>query len=415
MHCMGMEMNYKQALEYLKQVNIYGSVLGLDTIKELLRRLGNPQNNLKVVHIAGTNGKGSTGAFLQSILMKAGYKVGRYSSPAVFETREIIKVHNENISETDYASCIARIKDKCQEMIGDGLPHPTPFEIETAMAFMYLKEQQCDICLVECGMGGETDATNVFESVLCSVITCISIDHTQFLGETLSDIAKVKAGIIKKECPVVVAPQSMEAHKVIEQIAGQLSSPLTVADSKITAELKMKGSFQHINAAVAMEAALVLEKAGFEVADFIEEGIMNAYWPGRLETISEKPLIVIDGAHNPAAVRELATSIDLYFTNRKIAFIMGVLSDKDFKMEAEIIADKAVKIITVTPNNKRGLDAQLLKDTLMEFNPNVVSAISLEDGLNQALTVINQNQADMILAFGSLSYLGELKKLVQKA
>lgn len=409
-------MNYTQSREYLEKVNTYGSVLGLDTIKELLRRLGNPQNSLKVVHIAGTNGKGSTGAFLQSILINSGYKTGRYSSPAVFEDLEIIKVQDKNITENDFAMLISIIKDKCDGMLAEGLLHPTSFEIETAMALLYFKQQQCDICLVECGMGGEGDATNVFDKVLCSVITSISLDHTQYLGENIIDIAKIKSGIIKPGCPVVIAPQSSEVERYIIEKAKTINSDLVIAKPlNDDFDLKMKGKYQLINASVAIEVANILEKSGFNVKRFIKKGLESAYWPGRMETISENPLIIIDGAHNPAAVKELKTSIDLYFTNSRIAFIMGVLSDKDFKKEAEIIAHKGVKIFTITPNNKRGLSGAILKDVIKEFNPNVEDAKNIEDGLNKAKAMVDEGSADMIIAFGSLSYLGELKRLVQKA
>ena len=203
-------MNYSEAREYLKNVNKLGSILGLNTIKELLKRLGNPQNELKVVHIAGTNGKGSIMTFVQNILMESGYKVGRYCSPAVFNEREIIRINDEYISEEQSADLLTRIKEKCDSMYSEGLPHPTSFEIETAEALMFFKEQNCDIALIECGMGGETDATNVFEKVLCSVIATISLDHTQFLGSTIEEITKVK-----------LLAASLEVFCSIEKIEGE--------------------------------------------------------------------------------------------------------------------------------------------------------------------------------------------------
>ncbi len=221
-------MNYSEAREYLKNVNKLGSILGLNTIKELLKRLGNPQNELKVVHIAGTNGKGSIMTFVQNILMESGYKVGRYCSPAVFNEREIIRINDEYISEEQSADLLTRIKEKCDSMYSEGLPHPTSFEIETAEALMFFKEQNCDIALIECGMGGETDATNVFEKVLCSVIATISLDHTQFLGSTIEEITKVKSGIIKENCPVVMSKQTGEAESVIKKVCKQNNSKLII-------------------------------------------------------------------------------------------------------------------------------------------------------------------------------------------
>lgn len=426
-------MNYSEAREYLREVNKYGSVLGLETIKELLKRLGNPQDDLKVVHVAGTNGKGSTMTFLQSILMESGYIVGRYSSPAVFEYREIIRINNDYIDEESLAKIISQIKQKCDEMVQEGLPHPTPFEIETAMAFVYFKQKKCDIVLVECGMGGETDATNVFDKVLCSVITSISLDHTQFLGETISEIATIKAGIVKNGCPVVMSRQSKEAIDTISEVSKQKNSEIIVTNSvdKIEAEyfvtkfrytasndksycadLKMPGTYQLINAATAVEAVLVLEKQGFDTSKNIETGLVNAFWPGRFEVVCKAPPIIIDGAHNPGAVSELRKSIDLYFTNKRITFIMGVLADKDFRREAEIIADRAVNIITITPNSIRALSGVKLAETLRGYNKNVQTADSLEDALRLAKEAVENNQSDMILAFGSLSFLGDLKTTI---
>lgn len=457
-----MEMNYSEAREYLKNVNKLGSILGLNTIKELLKRLGNPQNELKVVHIAGTNGKGSIMTFIQNILMESGYKVGRYCSPAVFNEREIIRINDEYISEEQSADLLTRIKEKCDSMYSEGLPHPTSFEIETAEALMFFKEQNCDIALIECGMGGETDATNVFEKVLCSVIATISLDHTQFLGSTIEEITKVKSGIIKENCPVVMSKQIVEAESVIKKVCKQNNSKLiipTEQDSenveidglttKVTYKasnnkeyilnLQALGTYQIKNAKTAVEVALVLDKAltektnicdesdknngtgmknninnsGNTIEKNIKKGIEKTVWPGRMEVISKEPLIIIDGAHNPGAVLELRKTLDLYFTNKRITFIMGVLSDKDFSKEAEIIADRAERIITITPNNSRGLDGHKLAETLVKYNHNVQVADSLKQAAEESIDTIKENRADMILAFGSLSYLGELKQVVR--
>lgn len=455
-------MNYSEAREYLKNVNKLGSILGLNTIKELLKRLGNPQNELKVVHIAGTNGKGSIMTFVQNILMESGYKVGRYCSPAVFNEREIIRINDEYISEEQSADLLTRIKEKCDSMYSEGLPHPTSFEIETAEALMFFKEQNCDIALIECGMGGETDATNVFEKVLCSVIATISLDHTQFLGSTIEEITKVKSGIIKENCPVVMSKQTGEAESVIKKVCKQNNSELIIPTeqdfenveidgltTKVTYKasnnkeyilnLQALGTYQIKNAKTAVEVALVLDKAltektnicdesdknnstgmknninnsGNTIEKNIKKGIEKTVWPGRMEVISKEPLIIIDGAHNPGAVLELRKTLDLYFTNKRITFIMGVLSDKDFSKEAEIIADRAERIITITPNNSRGLDGHKLAETLVKYNHNVQVADSLKQAAEESIDTIKKNRADMILAFGSLSYLGELKQVVR--
>ena len=347
-------------------------------------------------------------------------------------------------------------------MYSEGLPHPTSFEIETAEALMFFKEQNCDIALIECGMGGETDATNVFEKVLCSVIATISLDHTQFLGSTIEEITKVKSGIIKENCPVVMSKQTVEAENVIKQVCKQKNSELIIPTeqdfenveidgltTKVTYKasnnkeyilnLQALGTYQIKNAKTAVEVALVLDKAltektnicdesdknnstgmknninnsGNTIEKNIKKGIEKTVWPGRMEVISKEPLIIIDGAHNPGAVLELRKTLDLYFTNKRITFIMGVLSDKDFSKEAEIIADRAERIITITPNNSRGLDGHKLAETLVKYNHNVQVADSLKQAAEESIDTIKENRADMILAFGSLSYLGELKQVVR--
>ena len=400
--------------------------------------------------------------FVQNILMESGYKVGRYCSPAVFNEREIIRINDEYISEEQSADLLTRIKEKCDSMYSEGLPHPTSFEIETAEALMFFKEQNCDIALIECGMGGETDATNVFEKVLCSVIATISLDHTQFLGSTIEEITKVKSGIIKENCPVVISKQTVEAENVIKQVCKQKNSELIIPTeqdlenveidgltTKVTYKasnnkeyilnLQALGTYQIKNAKTAVEVAIVLDKAltektnicdesdmnnstgmknninnsGNTIEKNIKKGIEKTVWPGRMEVISKEPLIIIDGAHNPGAVLELRKTLDLYFTNKRITFIMGVLSDKDFSKEAEIIADRAERIITITPNNSRGLDGHKLAETLVKYNHNVQVADSLKQAAEESIDTIKDNRADMILAFGSLSYLGELKQVVR--
>lgn len=433
-------MNYTEARRYLKEVNKYGSVLGLKSITTLLDTLGNPQKELKVVHIAGTNGKGSTLAFLQSVLEKAGYQAGRYSSPAVFDYDEIIQINGKNIEKQELADIVTLIREKADMILEKYGFHPTPFEIETAMAFEYFKRKRCDIVLVECGMGGASDATNVFDQVLCSVITSISLDHTAFLGETIEEIAQVKAGVIKPYCPVVIAKQSQGAVNIIKNIAkekkaefiqagkAQLEAQINPADmkgvknriiyramngKKYQTNIQMLGTYQSVNAATAIETLLCLESYGYQLEEYIEQGLSKAVWNGRMEIISEKPLFIIDGAHNPGAVEELRNSMDLYFTNKRITFIMGVLADKDFAQEAELIADRAENIITVTPDNSRALDGKKLAETLSVYHKNVQYMDNISKAVAFAMDYAKKGQTDMILAFGSLSHLKDIKQAVK--
>ena len=423
------EMNYQEARACLEEISSLGSVLGLDTMKELLKRLENPQQDLKVVHIAGTNGKGSIMTFLQSILIEAGYRIGRYSSPAVFEFREMFQIGIDYISEEDFARLFFKVQTVAQKMVEDGLAHPTEFEMETAIAFLLFQEKNCDIVLIECGMGGETDATNVFSKNLCSIIATISLDHMKFLGNTLQEIAKVKSGIIKNGCPVVSSIQSGAVETVLRLEANNKNAEYIQAKTAIMTEegkfkylsnsgetysfaMQMKGSYQLKNVATAIEAAEQLEKKGFSVGKFIESGIEKAIWPGRMEVISKEPLIIIDGAHNPGAVEELVQTIQRDFTNRTIAFIMGVLADKDYEEEAKMIAGFGKVIYTVTPDNKRALPAERLAETLRKYQGAVQAKESVAVALEQAILDVEEGKVDMILAFGSLSYLKEVKNYV---
>ena len=374
-------MEYREAVEYLNSTNKLGSVLGLDTIKELLSRLGNPQDSLKVVHFAGTNGKGSTMAYLESILLCAGYSVGKYNSPAVFDEREVITVDKTPISEKDVAYYIEKIEKTCDEMVSDGFAHPTRFEIETAMAFSFFADLDLDVCLIECGLGGRDDATNVFKKNLLAVITSISLDHTKELGNTIEEIKKNKEGIVKEGCPVIYA--------------------------------KEDGSIDEINQDLAIRAAKELQKQGFKLKKYIDEGIAETLWPGRMEIISENPFVLIDGAHNPGAVKQLKDYIDLHFTNKRIAFIMGVLADKDYSEEASIIAGKATQIYTILPNNSRGLSEDKLADIISKYNPNVMAAESAKEAVDKAFGAAQNGQIDIIIAFGSLFILKDVKEAVK--
>ncbi len=423
-------MNYIQAREYLKKVSARGSVLGLESVKRLLEYIGNPQEKLNVVHVAGTNGKGSTLAFLQNILMDAKYSVGRFSSPAVFHYREMIRINDKYIEKEELAELVTMLKEQCDVMTAKGFPHPTLFEIETAMALKYFQKKNCQIVLIECGMGGATDATNVFEQVVCSVITSISLDHMEFLGNKIEEIARQKAGIIKENCPIVMAEQSRKVERIIQEIGQEKGANVIVAHriTKYSIEeggtkiqypasngvvyqtrINMPGAYQLINSAVAIEVALVLQQKGYQVENYIATGIQKTFWEGRMEIVRKDPLLVIDGAHNPGAVKELKTSLDLYFTNRRITFIMGVLADKDFTREAEIIARRAEMIITVTPDNKRALDGAHLAEVLRQYHDFVICADSVKQALQMAEQSVREKRSDMILAFGSLSYLREIK------
>lgn len=430
-------MNYKEAREFVNETTKYGSVLGLENIRVLLKLLDNPQDKIKIVHIAGTNGKGSIFTFVQSVLLEAGINVGRYSSPAVFHYREIISYNGKVIEKDEFAQYASIVKHACDKMVMDNRPHPTAFEIETAIAYLYFADKSCDIVLIETGMGGETDATNVEKSSLCSVISSISLDHMQFLGDTVEEIAKVKSGIIKENGIVITSKQDKKILDIIRKVAEEKNNQFIVANDaqdfvvngyetsfqyysahgrKMNITINMMGAYQIVNACTAIEALLALRDKGYEIKDkHIYEGMKNAVWPGRMEIINENPLIVIDGAHNPAAANMLRETIEMYFTNKRIAFIMGVLADKDYREEAKITATYATNIFTITPDNKRALNGEKLAETISAFNKNVQYISDLREAVDVTMKMYQENKIDMILAFGSLSYLGDLKKIINDA
>ncbi|HEX3078366.1 MAG TPA: Mur ligase family protein, partial [Lachnospiraceae bacterium] len=339
-------MNFKEAMLYLDQVSSFGSVLGLETTRELLDRLDNPQDKLKFIHIAGTNGKGSTAAYLANILSKAGYKVGRYISPTILEYCERIQITcgtTRYIGKEAVARHITRISSIINEMLKQGISHPTPFEIETAMAFLEFVEQNCDIVVLEVGLGGRLDSTNVIQTTVCSVITSISMDHMNILGDTLGKIAYEKAGIIKYGVPVVSYLQDIEAAKVIEQVCEQQKANLTVVnynrivnpiyalagstfDYKDYMELRIQllGEIQIRNAVVAVETIGVLNELGYHISEqSIREGLIDTRWKGRFEVIHEKPLVIIDGAYSRRNARSDAVS---FFPNFNFAWILDNLA-----------------------------------------------------------------------------------------
>ena len=416
-------MSFDAAKEYIDGLNRFGSVLGLESVKALLDMLGNPQENLKVIHIAGTNGKGSTIAFMEAILMEAGYKVGKYTSPVVFEYLEKFQINGENISEDKFARLTHKLKDILVTLKKQNDIQATIFEVETAMAFEYFKDEACDIVLLETGMGGDMDATNVCSKVLASVLVSISLDHIGFLGETIEEIAFHKAGIIKDNCPVVVMNQSSEVINVIEEYAQCRKASVYIAD---VSELPtgLMGEWQKYNAGVAVKVMEVIEEQGYVITrEQVENGLRKAKWPGRFEKICENPTIIIDGAHNPDAAKKLRETLDKEYRDEKFIYVMGVLGDKDFSEVIKTMADRAEYIITVTPPNPRALDAIRLKDFVEEYNKNVCFATSIEEAYNMAMEKIKEmsmvgelyridNMA--ILAFGSLSYLAEFRKVCKE-
>lgn len=419
-----------EAIEYLTSLKGGKITPGLERISSLLELMGNPQKNVRMIHVAGTNGKGSTLTFIAEILKASGYRVGRYTSPAVVDYRERFRVGDRNISGSDLVRGVSLIREKISLLQEEKKELPSAFEAETALAFWLFGEKGCDFAVIETGMGGLLDATNVIEKPALSVIASVSFDHMAFLGNTLEKIAYQKAGIIKSGCPVVSALQHKEAADVIEKTALEKGSELTVVSedlikdrsgiSKMLCQIfdykgykKLKisllGKYQLKNAALAIEATEALKREGIKIKESaIYEGLEKADIFGRFQMISKKPCVILDGAHNEEAAERLSESIDRYFSGRRLIFIMGMLGDKEVDKVCGITAAKAECVFTVTPDNPRAMNAIELAGIAGRYNKNVTAADSLAEAFEMASLMAGRD--GIIICFGSLSFLGKMKE-----
>lgn len=424
-------MTRRQTEKYIEDLGLYGSVLGLDNMKRLCEGLDLKLDELKVIHIAGTNGKGSTLAFVSEILKQAGYRVGRYLSPTIFEYRERIQIDGRMITWKDLCSYMTRMREVCDQIVSGGYPHPTLFEVETAMSFLYFYEKDCDFIVLETGLGGALDATNVLPKPLVSVLTSISMDHMAFLGDTLKEITRQKCGIIKEGCPVVSQMQTPEALEVIKSCCEEKQAPLVfVSPGQIkkvkngikkqtfsyqsydSVTIRLAGLYQIENAALSLEVIRQLISLGYDIPrKAVYDGFYHANWHGRFEVIAEKPLFIADGAHNEDAAERLAKSIQFYFTNKKIIYIIGVLKDKEYDKIIQKTYALADEIIAIKPpDNPRALDAYELAKQISLYHNRVTKADSIAEAVEMAYLLADTGS--VIIAFGSLSYLGELIKTV---
>ena len=411
-------MTYQEAMAFLEETKQYGSVLGLESITQLMLELGNIQKSVSVIHVAGTNGKGSTCAFLATIYQAAGYHVGRFLTPDVFSYEEEFLYDGVPIEKEELASVFATVKEACEKMVSKGFSHPTRFEVETAAAFLWFFNKKVDLAIVEVGMGGETDATNVISAPIASVLTAISMDHVGFLGNKLSDIALVKAGIIKHACPVVSTWQEAEAETVIRDKALECNAPIFVvqkpkADETLTYELGLEGTFQKQNALLAIEVVRYLNDQYPVTESQIQAGLLQTRWPGRFEQIGTDPLVYIDGAHNVAAAKCLRQTIDLAFPEQKVIYIMGVLEDKDYEEIAEIMFLEGDIVYGITPNNPRALEAKELCEVLREMDVRAYECKDVEMAVETAREYAGIVDG-AVIAFGSLSYLKEVKEVMKQ-
>lgn len=434
-------MTYEEARAFIEESGRYGSKLGLETITELLNRLGNPQDGLKIIHVGGTNGKGSTTAFITSILAYQGYKTGRFISPAVFTYRERVQISARTgntvdtgfITEEGVSAAVCLIKLVCEAMVAEGLSHPTSFEIETAMALLYLAREKVDYAVLEVGMGGRLDATNVIKKPVVSVITSISMDHMQYLGDTIGKIATEKAGIIKPGIPVVTGNTDPEVLRILKQTSKERGSRFVYADASeamdrrfspegtsftyqsINFRIMLLGEYQISNALLAIKTVECLREEGVELSeDALRKGLSMARWSGRLELLRKEPYFLIDGAHNEDAAWQLRKALELYFGGRRLIYIMGVLADKDYPQILSITAGLAQMIYTITPKNARGLNsARLAAEARKHCSGRVIDAENVKQAVTYALS--EAGMEDVIIAFGSLSFLGEVKRCLAES
>lgn len=411
-------MNYQEALDYIHSRNKFGIKLGLDATANLLDKIGNPHKKLKFVHIAGTNGKGSTTSYIHDILMSKGYKVGKFISPYVHSFTERIQINNCEISGEKLAEFTTLVRTAIEK---NGLT-PTEFEVVTAIGLLYFESEGCDYVTLEVGMGGRFDATNVIPPPLVSVITSISIDHTEYLGNTVSDIAFEKCGIIKTGSETVAyADNPADANDVIIKTTAEKGVPLVIADkdsAKILnctidgTDFEYKGEKYHINmlgthqvynAVSAVETARLL---GIE-EEFIKKGLATTKFRGRFEIVSKNPLIIEDGAHNYSGVLALKDGLEAYFSNKKIIMVMAMLKDKEFEKCIKALAPSVDTFIATQANNPRRATACELAQTAKKY----ISEVYFHQDVNKAIEMAKNmcDENSVICVCGSLYLLGDAK------
>lgn len=417
-------MTKEEAWNYIEEINKAGSVLGLDSMRALLDRLDNPQDKIKIVHIAGTNGKGSTGAFLESILSDAGYKTGRYISPTIFTYLERFQINNKYIREDEFIALLDKVKLAADNIVEEGYARPTAFETETALAYLYFLNNNVDVAIIECGMGGKDDATNLCSKPVCTIITSVSMDHMQFLGDSIYDILDAKLGILKQVVPCVADFMPSDMKNIWLDKCDIMSCPHTMIDiGEISVieetyegtefayknkeySISLLGHFQINNSILAIETAEILSKSGFDLNYVnIRNGLRNAVWKGRFQKIYDGPLVIVDGAHNEGGWLSLRDNIETYLKDKELIFVCGVLKDKEYNKMLKILSPYSECFYAVTPDNGRALDGELLKQYAEEYFRDV-RCRDINSAMDEAFNMAAGNKDLAILVFGSLSFIG---------
>lgn len=421
-------MTYDEAIAYIHAVYWKGSKMGLSRTQELLRLLGNPEKQLRFVHVAGTNGKGSTCAMLASVLQEADYRVGLYTSPYITRFNERIQVNGKPIPDAALARVVSQVREKAESM----QDLPTEFELVTAIAMRYFLKERCDIVVLEAGLGGELDSTNVIDTPLVAVITAMGYDHTDILGDTMTEIAAAKAGIIKEGGDVVIPGGNGEADAVFRRVCSERSAALHVAklsELRVTAyglqgqdfdygayrglHLGLLGEYQPQNAALALETLEVLRKKGFPVSDkALRRGLARTQWPARFELLHKRPAIVVDGGHNPHGVSGTVNSLRRLFPGKRVVFVIGVMSDKDIDGMLALLLPIAERFYAVSPAYFRAMPAPALAERIRAGNGAAEACGSVREGMQRAVDAAGEDS--VICAVGSLYMAGEIRDYVKE-
>lgn len=421
-------MTYEEALSYIHSICWKGSKLGLDRTRELLGKLNDPQKELKFIHIAGTNGKGSTAAMLSSILEEAGYRVGLYTSPFINRFNERMQVNHQPIPDEELAALTEYVRPYADAMADS----PTEFELITALAMVWFARQKCDIVVLEVGMGGELDSTNIIDVPEAAVIAAMGLDHVKELGPTMADIARAKAGIIKEGGRVVSYGGNPEADEVIAAVCRARNASLCQPDFSAIVpgdfslegqtfsykgwcglRIPLVGAYQMNNAAVVLETVEVLRQRGWSVSDeAVRQGLADTRWPARFEVLRRDPVFIVDGGHNPHGIRATAESLRRLFPGRKITFVTGVMADKDVEHILGLIVPLADQFFTVRPDNPRAMDAGELARRIEAMGAKATPCASVRDGVDRAIQA--EGPHGVACALGSLYMSGEVRSCFGK-
>lgn len=417
-------MTYEEALKYIQTVSWKGSKLGLDRTQELLAKLGNPEKKMKFIHLAGTNGKGSTASMLSTILEKAGYKVGLYTSPYIMRYNERMQINHQQIPDEELAVVTEHIRP-----IADAMEDvPTEFELNTALAMEYFSRNNCDIVVLEVGMGGELDSTNVIDAPEVAIITAMGFDHVAELGPTMSDIARAKAGIIKDGCMVVSYGGNPEADDVIANTCVEKGATLrqpnfaAIVPGEFSLEgqtfsyktwqnmsIPLVGEYQMNNAAVVLEAVEALRAKGWNISDEnVRQGMATTKWPARFEVLRRDPVFIVDGGHNPHGIKATAQSLQRMFPGRKFTFVTGVMADKDVESILGLVTPLAKQFFAVRPDNPRAMKAEELAERIRALGVPAEPCESVAAGVAKAIEA--EGTDGVAVALGSLYMSGEVRE-----